>query len=94
MEKDSVALVCLTTVALVSIIGIFKTKTPGWGKYTSSTLILTLALFIAASLLVLGRLEAPPVANILFAIVGYAGGLIASNIGSKCDTPAPQGSSK
>jgi hypothetical protein len=35
-----------------TIIGIFRSKTPGFGKYTTSALILTLILFVAAMALV------------------------------------------
>ena len=59
-----------------TIIGIFRTKTPGFGKYTTSALILTLILFVAAMALVEGKVEWTPMANILFAIAGFAGGLI------------------
>ncbi len=59
-----------------SIYGIFKTKTEGFGKYTTSALVLTLVLFVAAFAFVLGQVEWTPVVNLLFAIAGYAGGLI------------------
>lgn len=59
-----------------TIIGIFRTKTPGFGKYTTSALILTLILFVAAMALVQGKVEWTPMANILFAVSGFAGGLI------------------
>ena len=59
-----------------SIIGIFKTKTAGFGRYTTSVLVLTLVLFVAALAFVLGRVEWAPLANLLFAIAGFAGGLI------------------
>ena len=58
-----------------SILGIFWTKTPGFGKYTTSALVLALVLFVAALALVLGKVEWTPLANLLFAIAGYAGGL-------------------
>jgi hypothetical protein len=59
-----------------TIIGIFRSKTPGFGKYTTSALILTLIMFVAAMALVEGKVEWMPMANILFAIAGFAGGLI------------------
>jgi hypothetical protein len=61
-----------------AIIGIFRTKTPGFGKYTTSALLLTLILFVAAMALVQGKVEWTPMANILFAVAGFAGGLIAA----------------
>jgi hypothetical protein len=81
MEKDTIALLGLSTVGLGTIVGFFLTKTAGWGKYSTSTLVLLLALFIAAILLVLGKLDSSSFVNVLFAIVGYGGGLIASKKG-------------
>jgi hypothetical protein len=78
MDKESIGAICLSVFATGTVIGIFLTKTQGWGKYSTSALILTVALFIATILLVLGKLESSSFANILFAIVGYAGGLIVS----------------
>ena len=76
MDKDSIALICLSVFGSITILGILWTKTPGWGRYSTSTLILALALFIGTTLLVLGKLEGQIFANIIFAIIGYAGGLI------------------
>jgi hypothetical protein len=60
-----------------TIIGIFRSKTPGFvGKYTTSALLLTLILLVAAMALVQGKVEWTPMANILFAVAGFAGGLI------------------
>ncbi|MFQ5954862.1 MAG: hypothetical protein ACE5JZ_07355 [Kiloniellales bacterium] len=64
-----------------SIYGIFRTKTPGFGKYTTSALVLTVVLFIAAFAFVLDKVEWTPVANLLFAVAGYAGGLITAKAG-------------
>ncbi len=78
MDKEIVGIICVSSIGVATIIGIFVTKTPGWGKYSTSTLILTVALFIATNLFIAGKLESAPFSNLLFAIVGYAGGLIAS----------------
>ena len=78
MDKETAAVIGLSVVGLGVVVGIFFTKTPGWGKYSTSILVLTLALFISAILLVIGKLEGSSFANVLFAIVGYGGGLIAS----------------
>jgi hypothetical protein len=78
MDKETAAVVGLGAVGLGAVTGVLVTKTAGWGKYSSSTLLLTLALFVAAILLVVGKLEPSSFSNVLFAIVGYAGGLIAS----------------
>ncbi len=72
---------CVMVIFAGVIIGIFVTKTEGFGKYTTSVLVLTLVLFVAAMALILGKVEWTPLANILFAMVGFAGGLIAERTG-------------
>jgi len=81
MDKEIVGLICLAALGISTIVGIVWTKTPGWGKYSASTLILAIALFVAAILSLLGTLEGSWFLNILFAVVGYAGGLITSRKG-------------
>ena len=61
-----------------AVFGIFRTKTPGFGRYTISALLLTLVLFVAAIAFVQGKVEWSPMANILFAVAGFAGGLTAA----------------
>ena len=78
MDKEAIGLISLGVLATATVIGIFVTKTKGWGKYSTSTLILTLALLISTLLLILGKVEASVFGNVLFAVVGYAGGLIVS----------------
>jgi hypothetical protein len=73
---DSWVLGSVVLVFAVSIIGIFFTKTPGFGRYTTSVLVLTLVLFVAALAFVNNKVEWEPLANLLFAVAGFAGGLI------------------
>jgi hypothetical protein len=70
----SVAAICLIFGG--AIVGVFVTKTEGFGKYTTSVLILLLALFMASLAFALGKIESQPFMSLLFAVVGYAGGLI------------------
>ena len=69
-------LIAVVAVFGGSIFGIFRTKTPGFGRYTTSVLILALVLFVASLAFVLGKVEWQPMSNLLFAIAGFAGGLI------------------
>ena len=73
---DDYVLIVLAVLGVVALIGIFRTKTPGFGRYSTSVLLLTLVLFVSALFLVAGKLDAPVFANIVFAITGFAGGLI------------------
>lgn len=59
-----------------TVFGIFWTKTKGFGKYTTSALILTLVLFVASVAFLTGKLESAPIVNLLFSVAGFAGGLI------------------
>ena len=65
-----------------SIVGVFWTKTAGFGRYTTSVLVLVLVLFVAALAFLLNRVESQPIMNLLFAIAGYAGGLIVGKGGA------------
>ncbi len=81
---DYNALASIAVVSVIfggSIIGIFKTKTPGFGRYTTSVLVLTLVLFVASLAFMLGKIEWAPLANLLFAAIGFAGGLVTTKIG-------------
>ena len=59
------------------IYGFIKTKIPGWGRYTTSLMLLILVLYVAAVISVLGKAEWPTLANLLFAVAGFAGGMLA-----------------
>ncbi len=65
---------CLCAVALI---GFFVTKTKGYGRFATSTLLLLVVVAIAAILYVGNRLEGQVFVNILFAVIGFAGGLFA-----------------
>lgn len=69
----STALWALTIFAAVTMIGIFATKTKGFGKYTTSLLLLVIILFLSSFLLVLDKIESSMFANVLFAVAGFGG---------------------
>lgn len=77
MTTENFLIGALVLVALVTIIGIFKTKTQGFGKYSTSLILLASVLFLSALFFAAGKLEGTIFTNIVFAIAGYAGGLIA-----------------
>jgi hypothetical protein len=72
------AFVGVGALAVITLAGFFKTKTGGFGRFTVATLLLVCAFYTAALLLVAGKIEATAFGNILFAIVGYAGGLLSA----------------
>ncbi|KAB7740556.1 hypothetical protein F2P47_08495 [Parvibaculum sedimenti] len=59
-----------------SLLGFFCSKNKGFGKYTTSLLLLILVLFVGAVAFVTGKIDWPNLGNLLFAIAGYAGGLV------------------
>jgi hypothetical protein len=68
----------LTALGVAAITGVLSTKTPSFGRYASSVLLLILVLFVTALFLAADKIESALFANIAFAIAGFAGGLIAS----------------
>lgn len=58
-----------------ALVGFFVTKTEGFGKYTTSTLLLILVVTISALLYTANKIEGDTMANIIFAVFGFAGGL-------------------
>lgn len=58
-----------------ALLGFFVTKSEGFGKYTTSALLLILVVTISALLYVGGKIEGETMANIIFAVFGFAGGL-------------------
>lgn len=65
-----------------SLVGFFITKTPGFGKYTTSALLLILVVTISSLLYVGGKIEGETMANIIFAVFGFAGGLFTGKNGN------------
>jgi hypothetical protein len=69
-------LVVWTLVVGGTLVGFFCTKSAGWGPLTTSLPLLLVALFLAGLALLSGKAEWTAVGNLVFAVVGYAGGLI------------------
>jgi hypothetical protein len=76
MENLMWPVIGLTVFSVTTMIGIFSTKTPGFGKYSTSVVILTVIVFIASFFLLFKLISSQVFANIIFAVAGYAGGLI------------------
>ncbi len=69
-------------IGVGTLIGFFVTKTPGFGKYTTSALLLILVVTISALLYAGGKIEGETMANIIFAVFGFAGGLFTGKNGN------------
>lgn len=75
MDKDIWVLGALLVVGLVAIIGFFTSKSAGFGPFTTGILLLLLAVVTASLLSSVGRLSDTIMANLLFTVIGFAGGL-------------------
>ncbi len=75
MTIESWLFLAIFSVGLVSLIGFFITKTKGFGRFATSTFLILVTLIIAALIYSSGKLESQIMANILFAVIGFAGGL-------------------
>lgn len=64
-----------------ALIGFFRSKTDGFGRFTTSTLLILLVVIIASLLFAAGKLDSQVMANVLFAVFGFAGGLFTSKDG-------------
>ena len=68
-------LVAIFILGVVALIGFFCTKTQGFGRFATSSFLLLLVVVITALLFAANKLEAQVIANIFFAVIGFAGGL-------------------
>lgn len=80
LSTESLLLVVIFIIGGGALLGIFLTKSQGFGKYTTSVILLTLVLVVSAMLLAAGRIDASLFANIAFAVAGFGGGLVAAKV--------------
>ena len=76
MTNDELTIIGIFILGIGALIGIFKTKTAGFGKYTTSLILLTLVLIVASLFFATGKIESSTYTNIIFSVAGFAGGLI------------------
>jgi len=76
MESSGWLFLAVMVVGLSTLIGFFKTKTAGFGKFNASILIVIFALTLSSLLYAGGKLEGAVMGHLLFAAVGFAGGLV------------------
>lgn len=78
-------IIIISIIGIIAIVGFFMTKTSGFGKFTTSTCLLILTMVIAAILSLDNKID-NNMANLLFAIIGFAGGLFTSKENSNKET--------
>ena len=67
--------ILISLVFGVALIGFFKTKTEGFGKFTTATLLFMLVLYVCTVAFFQGKIDGFSLANLLAAIAGFAGGM-------------------
>lgn len=82
MEANHWLMLAIFVLGGGSLIGFFKTKTGGFGRFTTSTLLVILVVTVSGLLYAGGKLEGQVMANVLFAVFGFAGGLFTSKNGN------------
>ncbi|KAB2940332.1 MAG: hypothetical protein K8F92_16085 [Hyphomicrobium sp.] len=75
----------LALLALTAIIGgalwyVFTTKIEGFGPLTTGLPIVLATLYVAALAIIFDKLATDHIANILFAAMGYGGGLLTTTL--------------
>lgn len=75
MDSQLLLIVCLFAIGMVSIIGFLLTKKDGFGRFNTSAFLLVLVLVFASMIFASGKLDVHVMANIFFAVIGFAGGL-------------------
>ncbi len=77
MLSNSIMALLLLVIFSAVLWKFFSDKKEGYGLYTTSTLLITLALMVTSVGFLLGKIESRDITNIILAIVGFAGGLVA-----------------
>ena len=75
-------MVAIFIIGAGSLLGFFKTKTEGFGRFTTSVLLIIIVVTIASLMYAGGKLDGNVMSNVLFAVFGFAGGLFTSKNGN------------
>ncbi|MEW5746757.1 MAG: hypothetical protein AB1805_15110 [Nitrospirota bacterium] len=75
MDITAWLLIAIFCIGIISLIGFFVTKTKGFGRFATSSFLLLLVIVVSSLFYASGKLDAQVFANILFAVIGFAGGL-------------------
>jgi len=75
MTNETWLMLGILIVGLASLVGFFVTKTKGYGRFAASTLLILIVVIISSLMYSAEKLDSQIMANILFAVIGFAGGL-------------------
>ena len=76
---SNILLIAILLISIIALCGFFWKKKEGFGKYNTSTFLLLLVLIFSTMMYSTHKLNSEVFANILFAIIGFAGGLFTSS---------------
>ncbi len=72
MDIDNWLLIAIFILGAGSLCVFFKSKTEGFGRFTTSVLLILLVVTISSLLFVTGKINQEFIYNILFAVFGFA----------------------
>lgn len=78
MSNDMWVILLIFVFGLIMLIGFFLTKKEGFGKYATSTLLIIASLTVSSIFYAAGNLNSQVMTNVIFAVIGFAGGLFTS----------------
>lgn len=87
MDNNSWLLLSIFVIGTVALTGFFVTKTKGFGRFATSTFLLLLVVILSGLLYAGGKLDAQLIANIFFAVTGFAGGLFTGKFETESQKP-------
>ena len=80
IPSSNMLLISVLLISIIALCGFFWKKKEGFGKYNTSTFLLLLVLIFSSIMYSSHQLKDNAFINILFAIIGFAGGLFTSSI--------------
>ncbi len=78
MPKNIITIVLMLGVFLFALCGFFADKKEGYGPFNTSTLLIILALMVSVVVFLVDQTKKEDITKIIFAVIGFAGGLFAS----------------
>jgi hypothetical protein len=86
MEITNWLLLSIFVVGIAALVGFFITKTKGFGRFATSSFLLLLVIVISSLLFAADKLDGQVLANIFFAVIGFAGGLFTGKESGSSDS--------
>ena len=78
MPENIITIVLMLGVFLFALCGFFGDKQEGYGPFNTSTLLIILTLMVSVVVFLVDETKKEDITKIIFAVIGFAGGLFAS----------------